>query len=114
MREKFQDKVLFIVLYQREAHAGQKMGQWDFENVKQPEAYEERLALAQKSCEELKIATLVVIDDMDDTVRNAYGGLPNSAYFIEQGGKIHYKEAWARPDEWGPKLEKMLGKSTEE
>jgi hypothetical protein len=114
VRERFQDKVLFIVLYQREAHPGQKLRKWDFENVKQPETYEERLALAHKSCEEMKIATLVVIDNMENTVREAYGKLPNSAYFIERGGTIHYKEAWARPDEWGPKLEKMLKKSTEE
>ena len=84
------------------------MGSLDFEKIKQPEAYEERVALAHKSCEELKIATLIVIDDMDDTVRKAYGELPNSAYFIEKGGKIYHKEAWARPGEWGSLLEKML------
>ena len=45
---------------------------------------------------------------MDNTVRKAYGELPNSAYMIQKGGGIFYKEAWARPDEWGPHLEKLV------
>jgi hypothetical protein len=45
---------------------------------------------------------------MDNSVRKTYGKLPNSAYFIEKGGKIFHKEAWARPDNWGPILEDML------
>jgi len=100
--------VLFIVLYQRESHAGEKRGRTDYSDIEQPETYDARLELAKKSCSELKIATKVVIDDMDNSVRETYGKLPNSAYFIEKGGKIHYKEAWARPDEWGTILEEML------
>ena len=110
VREAYEEKVLFIVLYQREAHAGQRMGNTlDFSEVEQPDEYGERLVLAEKSCQELSIATLVVIDEMDDAVRRAYGGLPNSAYIINTGGEIFHKESWARPGEWGPILEKMLG-----
>ena len=105
VRERFDDKVLFIVLYQREAHAGESR----FVDIEQPESFDARKELASKSCEELNIATLVVIDDMDNTVRKAYGELPNSAYMIQKGGGIFYKEAWARPDEWGPHLEKLVG-----
>jgi len=102
--------VLFIVLYQREAHAGEKRRSLDFSGVAQPDTYEERVALAQKSCSELKIATLVVIDNMENSVRKDYGKLPNSAYFIKKGGRIFHKEAWARPGKWGPILEDMLKK----
>ena len=104
VRERFEDKVLFIVLYQREAHAGESR----FVDIEQPETMEARTELASKSCEELNIATLVVIDDMDNSVRKAYGELPNSAYMIQKGGGVFYKEAWARPDEWGPHLEKLV------
>jgi hypothetical protein len=96
--------VLFIVLYQREAHAGEMR----FSEIEQPDTYEERLKLANKSCQELSIATLVVIDDMENSVREAYGRLPNSAYMIDKGGKIFHKEGWARPDNWGPILEELL------
>ncbi len=50
----------------------------------------------------------LLADDMENTVRKAYGELPNSAYMIQKGGGVFYKEAWARPDEWGPHLEKLL------
>ena len=94
----------FIVLYQREAHAGE----YSFEDVEQPATMEERKILAQKACDELKIATTVVIDDMENTVRQAYGGLPNSAYIIDKGGSIFFKEAWANPDGWPDILRGLL------
>ena len=86
----------FIVLYQREAHAGE----YSFEEVEQPTTMEARQELAEKACDELKIATTVVIDDMENSVRVLYGELPNSAYIIDRGGLIAYKEAWAKPDDW--------------
>jgi len=95
---------LFIILYQREAHAGEYM----FKEVEQPETIEGRIELARKSCDELGIATTVVIDDMNNSVRQAYGELPNSAYFIAQGGMIAHKEAWARPDGWPELLRKVV------
>ena len=106
VRERFEDNVLFVVLYQREAHAGESR----FVDIEQPETIDAREELARKSCEELNIATLVVIDDMENTVREAYGELPNSAYMVQKGGEIFYKEAWARPDEWGPQLEKLVSR----
>jgi hypothetical protein len=71
-----------------------------FKDVEQPETMEERKELAEKACDELHIASLVVIDDMENTVRRTYGRLPNSAYIIDKGGEIVYKEAWAHPDGW--------------
>jgi hypothetical protein len=71
-----------------------------FSEIEQPETYEERKGLAEKTCDELHIATTVVIDDMENTVRETYGGLPNSAYIIDRGGVIVHKEAWTQPDEW--------------
>jgi len=108
VREEYEDDVLFLVLYQREAHAGQDTGQLNFEEIEQPEQYEARQELAERTCDELSIATLVVIDEMDNRVRQAYGGLPNSAFMIGKGGEVLYKETWARPDEWGPLLDKLV------
>lgn len=96
--------MLFIVLYQREAHAGEMM----FSDIEQPETVEARKALAQKACDQLKIATTIVIDDMDNSVRQAYGRLPNSAYIIAKGGRIVHKEAWAQPDGWPEILRELL------
>jgi len=104
-REKYEGKVTFIVLYQREAHPEQMQ----FATIKQPETYEERQALAQRTCDELTVATTIVIDGIDNAVRETYGGLPNSAYIIEKGGKILHKEGWAAPDGWDEILDKLLG-----
>lgn len=79
-----------------------------FEGIEQPTTFEEREALAEKTCDELHIATTVVIDDMDNSVRRAYGELPNSAYIIDKGGKIVHKEAWARPADWTEILRGLL------
>jgi hypothetical protein len=69
---------------------------------------EQRKELAQKACDELKIATTMVIDDLDNSVREAYGYLPNSAYIIEKGGVIVHKEVWAEPAGWPEVLRRLL------
>ncbi len=79
-----------------------------FSDIEQPATFDERKALAAKTCAELHIATTVVIDDMEDSVRRAYGQLPNSAYVIDRGGVIVHKEAWARPDGWSEVLSGLL------
>ncbi|MFH1574855.1 MAG: hypothetical protein ABIG68_12790 [Acidobacteriota bacterium] len=70
--------------------------------------YSERRNLAQRTCDEVHVATTIVIDEMDNAVRNAYGRLPNSAYITDSGGKIVFKEAWAKPAGWGDILEKVV------
>ncbi len=104
-REKYEGKVTFIVLYQREAHPEQMQ----FATITQPETYEERQALAQRTCDELTVATTIVTDGIDYAVREAYGGLPNSDYIIEKGGNILHKEGWAAPQGWNEILDKLLG-----
>lgn len=69
---------------------------------------EQRKELAQKACDELKIATTMVIDDLDNSVREAYGYLPNSAYIIKKGGVIVHKEVWAEPAGWPEVLRRLL------
>ena len=104
-RAKYEGKVTFIILYQREAHPEQMQ----FANIRQPETYEERQELARMTCDELSVATTIVIDGMDNAVREAYGGLPNSAYIIDRGGRIVHKEGWAAPDGWDEHLDRLLG-----
>ncbi len=79
----------------------------DFLEIQQPATMEQRKALAQKACDELKIATTVVVDDMDNSVREAYGYLPNSEYIIDRGGTIVHKEVWAEPAAWPEILRRL-------
>ena len=92
------------MLYQREAHAGE----YGFKDVEQPESFEQRRELAAKACDELQIATTVVIDDMKDSVRQAYGRVPNSADIVDKGGRIVFKEPWAQPSAWREVLRGLL------
>ena len=95
----------FIVLYQREAHPNQM----DFQDIDQPVTMEERLELASRCRSELGLERLIVVDRMDNRVREAYGGLPNSAYIIKTGGEIVHKEAWGKAGGWPAVLDKLLG-----
>ncbi len=104
MFARYRDSVLFVVLYQREAHAGELT----FEDIEQPETYEERTELASRCQTELGLTRTIVVDEMDNAVREVYGGLPNSAYIIAKGGEIVHKEGWARPSEWPAILDDLL------
>jgi hypothetical protein len=96
--------VEFIVLYQREAHANEM----DFQEIDQPVEMDERLELASRCRTELGLDRTIVVDRMDNGVREAYGGLPNSAYIVKPGGEIVFKEAWAKAGGWPEVLDKLL------
>jgi hypothetical protein len=101
---KYDGKVTFVILYQREAHPNQM----DFQDIDQPVTMEERLALASRCKPELGLDRLIVVDKMDNAVREAYGGLPNSVYIVKKGGEIVLKEAWGKADGWPVVLDKLL------
>ena len=93
--EKYKDNpnVAMFVLYVREAHPNQM--RW--RDVDQPTTYEERLQLVNATCSEDHLKIPVLIDNMDNTVRTAYGRLPNSAVIIGKDGIIVEKQGWADP-----------------
>jgi len=80
----------------------------NFQDIDQPVEMEERLELAARCRSELGVERMIVVDKMDNAVREAYGGLPNSAYIIKPGGEIVYKEAWGKADGWVPILDEIL------
>ena len=109
IRAQYGDRVTFIVLYQREAHAGQvRPGVMDFSHIQQPLIYAQRCVLADSTHQQLGVNTTLVIDDMRNTVRRAYGGRPNSAFIIDRSGKVVHKELWAQPADWPRVLERLL------
>jgi hypothetical protein len=70
---------------------------------------EERKELASRCRSELGLERVIVVDGMDNAMREAYGGLPNSAYILAPGGEIVFKEPWANAEEWIPILEGLSG-----
>jgi hypothetical protein len=79
-----------------------------FQDIDQPVEMEERLELAGRCRSELGLERTIVVDKMDNAVRDAYGGLPNSAYIIKEGGEIVFKEPWAKADGWPAILDEIL------
>jgi hypothetical protein len=63
----------------------------------QPATYTERIEQATQMVQELEIAPLVLIDEMDNAVWCTYGPAPNSAYLIGTDGRIVEKQGWYEP-----------------
>ena len=65
--------------------------------VNQPTTYDERVALAQRTADEFGVSLPILVDGMDNAVWEAYGKRPNSAFVIDQQGKISAKQFWCNP-----------------
>lgn len=65
--------------------------------VGQPQAYEERLELAQKTAAAEEISLPMLVDEIDNPVWCTYGPGPNIAYLIGTDGKIVIRQTWYDP-----------------
>jgi peroxiredoxin len=95
LRQRYGDKVEFLAVYIREAHAADG---WVLESnpranivVPQHTNQNERLAASQKFCEMLKPSYPLLVDEFDDHVTQAYSATPNRLYIINRDGKVAYK-----------------------
>ena len=95
VRERQQNQADFLLVYVREAHptdgwvmkSNEKAGV----AVAQPATWEERSAVAEQCSAKLKPTMPLLIDDLNDTVGNAYSGMPARLYVIDTAGKVAYK-----------------------
>ncbi len=102
--QDFHKDVQFINVYIREAHA--KDGWWfgkgmpkklfGLLNLKaathlyDPKTLDERRAAAEECEDALKYGIKTYVDDMDDSVNQAYAGWPTRLYLIGTDGKVVY------------------------
>ena len=93
--QKYKDQAKFVMVYVREAHPEEG---WKMESnrragvsVHQPQTYAERSGNCREFCNRLKPSMPVVVDELNDVVGNAYGGMPARLYVIDAKGKIAYK-----------------------
>ena len=79
----------------------------------EPKKFDERKDIAKTSCTQLKLSLPCVIDDMENTVDNAYAGWPERMFVVDAGGKIAYAGKQGpfgfKPDEVKTWLEKNVG-----
>jgi hypothetical protein len=116
LQEAYKDRVQFLGVYVREAHAAdgwwpQAQGQTAC-NLKQPKTLQERFAAAQESCATLHATMPVLVDSLDDIVGHAYSGMPDRLYVIDKEGRVAYKGGRGpfgfRPQEMAQALAMLL------
>jgi hypothetical protein len=96
--------VEFLVVYQREPHA-RRMA---FQNVPIATTFAERLALAERTCEEFDLGCDMLVDGMDDPARALFGDQPNSLVVVGLDRVARFKQPWADPDELEESLPQLL------
>lgn len=90
-----QDQAHFVFIYVREAHPRDG---WSMDSnaragidVPQPRSYEQRCEVAAQCEEMLDPAMPLLVDHIDDTVGNAYSGMPARLYVIDPSGVVAFK-----------------------
>lgn len=95
VKQRHADLANFLMVYVREAHPSDG---WAMKSnvrvgveISQPTTLDERVAVAQTCAATLKTSMPLLVDDIDDSVGNAYSGMPARLYIIDQQGKVAYK-----------------------
>lgn len=92
LSEKYKDEdVEFFVVYSKEPHAGERRY---FKKYQQHSSYEHKKRYAGELVQEFGMKVPVLIDDLDETVVQAFERMPNMTFVVDKQGKIAYKADW--------------------
>jgi hypothetical protein len=89
-----------MTLYVREPHPG--------EHYHEHRSMEEKLEYARDCRDQDGIKTRLLIDDLDGTVHQAYGEMPNMVYIVAKDGRVIYKSMWTHHDEIEDMIKTLL------
>ena len=78
--------VSFTVLYIREAHPGS--------NIPAHKRIDDKVSCARKLKNEDDENRKILIDDIEGTAHNAYGGYPNAIFIINKNGCVVFRSDW--------------------
>lgn len=88
IQDEFPD-VVFLLIYVREAHPGERLG---------PHTnFSEKMKAAKLVAPRYGEHRRVLVDNLEGHFHRAYGAMPNVVYIIRPNGKIHYRCNWATP-----------------
>ncbi len=90
MYETYKDRVEFVLVYIREAHAIDSPLPMEFGMIEDPISKLERIRLAKQCTTAMKLSIPAVVDDMDDAVNLAYHGWPERLYLVNKEGSLTY------------------------
>jgi hypothetical protein len=95
LHQKHKESAEFLMIYVREAHPTDGWAMKSNERVgvavAQPKSNAERLAVAQQCAQKLRPSMPLLVDDISDTVGNAYSGMPARLYVIDSQGRVAYQ-----------------------
>jgi len=109
---QYQDKADFLTIYIKEAHP---QDEWTFRlianKIKQAKKIEDRFAAAEEFVSQYQPhpSIHVVVDEMNDACRIAYGAYPERLYVVEEE-VIMYKGGIGPHDYRMEEVERWLGK----
>ncbi len=93
-------EVSFGVVYVREAHPGR--------NIPAHATLEEKRRRARELQAALGEPREILIDDMDGSAHQAYGGFPNPVFIINRKGCIVWRSVWSNPSATARALARLL------
>lgn len=126
LQERYGDRVAFFVLYTIEAHpkgspSPYRSGrEWVTSYnrregilLRQPKTYRQRQRLAAMGRNALGLEVPMLVDEMDNRVREAYGSAPNAAYLIGRDGRVVARHGWFYPPAMERSLQEYLARRRE-
>lgn len=88
LTEEFPE-VAFLVIYTREAHPGARFGAHTSMDGKK--------AAAQLVRNDYHEKRTIVVDDLEGSIHQALGGLPNQFYVLSPSGRVMMRGDWSKP-----------------
>jgi Iodothyronine deiodinase len=92
IHQQYRDRVQFLWVYLREAHANDEwamaINAAEAIDFAQPTTIDERSDVAHACAIALPISMPLVLDDMSDSVANAYSAYPDRLYVVDAGGRV--------------------------
>lgn len=82
-------EVVFLVVYTREAHPGERTGAHRTETDKQ--------AAARRLVSEEPLSRMMLIDDLDGAVHRSYGEVWDPVFVLDSAGRVVCRLAWNDP-----------------
>lgn len=120
VREKYQGRVTFLVVYTQEAHpVGARSPYADDEWVPwinrltgvrngQAATIEERRTQARAARDAMQSNAVFVVDDLDNRVWEQYGGAPSAAFLIDTDRRVVLRQPWIDPDPLADAIDALL------
>ena len=88
---EFKDQADFYLIYLKEAHASDGRRPSRSVKIEQHKILEDRKKAATGCVAELKLSMPLLLDDMENTVGDAFSGHPDRLFILSPSGKVSYR-----------------------